>query len=444
MDNALDRDFTLAGLLRFALPTVIMMIVVSLYTIVDGILISRLVGENALAAANVAYPALSVTLAVGIMLGTGGSAVVARRMGMGDMEGARRDFTFLTAVAVGLGVGFLLLGAFGAEWLARLLGASPALMEDTVTYLRIQLLFTPAAMLQLVFQSFFVTAGKPSLGLALSVTAGISNAALDALLMGPLQMGIAGAAFGTVSGYLIPAVVGLLFFTFRREGLRFAVPRPDLRMLGRTCFNGSSEMVTNLSTAVTTFAFNTIMMARLGEQGVAAITIVLYAQFLLTALYLGFSMGVAPVFSFQWGAQRFDRLRRDFRHCLGFILVSSAAVLGVALALSAPIVEVFSPKGSAVYDIALGGFRLFSPAYLFAGVNIFASAFFTALSDGRTSALISFARTFGFLLAGLLLLPLVLDVTGVWLAVPVAEALSCLLSGWLLWRGRAAFGFGRT
>ena len=444
MDNALDRDFTLAGLLRFALPTVIMMIVVSLYTIVDGILISRLVGENALAAANVAYPALSVTLAVGIMLGTGGSAVVARRMGMGDMEGARRDFTFLTAVAVGLGVGFLLLGAFGAEWLARLLGASPALMEDTVTYLRIQLLFTPAAMLQLVFQSFFVTAGRPSLGLALSVTAGISNAALDALLMGPLQMGIAGAAFGTVSGYLIPAVVGLLFFTFRREGLRFAMPRPDLRMLGRTCFNGSSEMVTNLSTAVTTFAFNAIMMARLGEQGVAAITIVLYAQFLLTALYLGFSMGVAPVFSFQWGAERFDRLRRDFRHCLGFILVSSAAVLGVALALSAPIVGVFSPKGSAVYDIALGGFRLFSPAYLFAGVNIFASAFFTALSDGRTSALISFARTFGFLLAGLLLLPLVLDVTGVWLAVPVAEALSCLLSGWLLWRGRAAFGFGRT
>lgn len=444
MDNALDRDFTLAGLLRFALPTVIMMIVVSLYTIVDGILISRLVGENALAAANVAYPALSVTLAVGIMLGTGGSAVVARRMGMGDMEGARRDFTFLTAVAVGLGVGFLLLGAFGAQWLAKLLGASPALMEDTVTYLRIQLLFTPAAMLQLVFQSFFVTAGRPSLGLALSVTAGISNAALDALLMGPLQMGIAGAAFGTVSGYLIPAVVGLLFFTFRREGLRFAMPRPDLRMLGRTCFNGSSEMVTNLSTAVTTFAFNAIMMARLGEQGVAAITIVLYAQFLLTALYLGFSMGVAPVFSFQWGAQRFDRLRRDFRHCLGFILVSSAAVLGVALALSAPIVEVFSPKGSAVYDIALGGFRLFSPAYLFAGVNIFASAFFTALSDGRTSALISFARTFGFLLAGLLLLPLVLDVTGVWLAVPVAEALSCLLSGWLLWRGRTAFGFGRT
>ena len=208
------------------------------------------------------------------------------------------------------------------------------------------------------------------------------------------------------------------------------------------CFNGASEMVTNLSMAVTTFLFNAIMMAYLGEAGVSAITIVLYAQFLLVALYMGFSMGVAPVFSFNRGAGRYDRMRRIFGYCLRFILVSSVAILAVALALSGVVVGIFSTPGSPVYAIALDGFRRFAPAFLFAGVNIFSSALFTALSDGRTSAIISFARTFGFLLLGLLLLPRLLEVDGVWLAVPLAELLSCLLSVWFLRRKRAAFGFG--
>lgn len=441
MTNRLDRDFTLAGLLRFALPTIVMMLVTSLYTIVDGILISRLVGANALAAANVAYPAISVTLAMGIMLGTGGSAVVAHKMGAGRMEEARRDFGFLALTAVCIGLCICLLGALGAESLARLLGASDLLLADTATYLRVQLCFAPMAMLQLLFESFFVTAGRPGLGLCLAVAAGVTNGVLDALYMGPLQMGILGAAVATVTGYSIPAVVGVLFFLLRRQGLRFGRPNGDMRMLGRACFNGSSEMVTNLSAAVTTFLFNAIMMAYLGEPGVSAITIVLYAQFLLIALYLGFSMGVAPVFSFNRGAQRYDRMRRVFGYCVRFLLFSSLGILLLALALSGTIVGVFSPAGSPVYAIALDGFRRFSPAFLFAGVNIFSSALFTALGDGRTSALISFARTFGFLLLGLLLLPRLLEVTGVWLAVPLAELLSCLLSLALLRRRREDFGF---
>lgn len=441
MTNRLDRDFTLAGLLRFALPTIVMMLVTSLYTIVDGILISRLVGANALAAANVAYPAISVTLAMGIMLGTGGSAVVAHKMGAGRMEEARRDFGFLALTAVCIGLCICLLGALGAEPLARLLGASDLLLADTATYLRVQLCFAPMAMLQLLFESFFVTAGRPGLGLCLAVAAGVTNGVLDALYMGPLQMGILGAAVATVTGYSIPAVVGVLFFLLRRQGLRFGRPNGDMRMLGQACFNGSSEMVTNLSAAVTTFLFNAIMMAYLGEPGVSAITIVLYAQFLLIALYLGFSMGVAPVFSFNRGAQRYDRMRRVFGYCVRFLLFSSLGILLLALALSGTIVGVFSPAGSPVYAIALDGFRRFSPAFLFAGVNIFSSALFTALGDGRTSALISFARTFGFLLLGLLLLPRLLEVTGVWLAVPLAELLSCLLSLALLRRRREDFGF---
>lgn len=441
MTNRLDRDFTLTGLLRFALPTIVMMLVTSLYTIVDGILISRLVGANALAAANVAYPAISVTLAMGIMLGTGGSAVVAHKMGAGRMEEARRDFGFLALTAVCIGLCICLLGALGAERLARLLGASDLLLADTATYLRVQLCFAPMAMLQLLFESFFVTAGRPGLGLCLAVAAGVTNGVLDALYMGPLQMGILGAAVATVTGYCIPAVVGVLFFLLRRQGLRFGRPNGDVRMLGQACFNGSSEMVTNLSAAVTTFLFNAIMMEYLGEAGVSAITIVLYAQFLLIALYLGFSMGVAPVFSFNRGAERYDRMRRVFGYCVRFILLSSLGILLLALALSGTIVGVFSHAGTPVYAIALDGFRRFSPAFLFAGVNIFASALFTALGDGRTSAVISFARTFGFLMLGLLLLPRLLEVTGVWLAVPLAELLSCLLSLALLRRRRADFGF---
>lgn len=441
MKNRLDQDFTLGGLLRFALPTTIMMLVTSLYTIVDGVLTSRLVGENALAAINIAYPAISIVLAAGIMLGTGGSAVVSHRMGTGDLEGARRTFSFLAVISVCVGAVFSLLGLWGAEPLARLLGASDLLLTDTVRYLRILLLFAPMSMLQLLFESFFVAAGRPGLGLGLTIAAGVTNGVLDWLYMGPLSMGIRGAAVATVTGYCIPAVCGVLFFLLRRDGLRFARPRADWRLLGRACFNGSSEMVTNLSTAVTTFFFNAIMMELLGEPGVAAITIVLYAQFLLVALFLGFSMGVAPVFSFNQGAERYDRLRATFLHCVRFILCASVAILAAALLLAPVIVGVFSPAGTQVNTLALDGFRRFSPTFLFAGVNIFASALFTALSDGRTSALISFARTFGFLMAGLLLLPRIIGVPGVWLAVPVAEGLSCLLSIGFLRRYRAKFGW---
>ena len=444
MKNRLDQDFTLGGLLYFALPTTIMMLVTSLYTIVDGVLTSRLVGENALAAINIAYPAISAMLAVGIMLGTGGSAVVGHRMGVGDMAGARRTFGFLALMAVCAGGIFTLAGCLGAEQLARLLGASEALMADTVTYLRIQLLFAPMAMLQLLFESFFVTAGRPGLGLGLTIAAGVTNGVLDWLYMGPLEMGIAGAAIATVTGYCIPAVCGVAFFLLRRHGLRFGRPKLQWRLLGRACFNGSSEMVTNLSTAVTTFFFNAIMLELLGEPGVAAITIVLYAQFLLIALFLGFSMGVAPVFSFNHGAERYDRLRAVFAHCARFILLGALAIFAAAQLLAPVIVGVFSPAGTQVYDLALGGFRLFAPAFLFAGVNIFASALFTALGDGKRSALISFARTFGFLMAGLLLLPRLLGVPGVWLAVPAAEALSCVLSGLLLWRNRGMYGWKRA
>lgn len=441
MANQLDRDYRFASLLRFALPSIVMMIFMSLYTMVDGFFIARFVSSDALSAVNLVFPAISLVLALGIMLSTGGSAMVARRMGAGDEAGACRSFTLLTLVAVGVGVAFTVIGATLSQPIAWLLGARGELLTIGTIYLRILLLSGPAYMLQLLFQGFFVTAGKPSLGLGLVVAAGITNMVLDYVFVVPLNLGVAGAALATVTGYLIPAVAGIVFFATRKQGLRFLRPKWEGRMLAQTCFNGSSEMVTNISSAIITFLFNRYMLRFLGSDGVAAITIILYAQFLLTALYMGFSMGVAPIISFNHGAENTARLQKVFRSCLAFLALSALLVFGAALAFAEPAVSLFSPAGTAVYAIAVPGFRLFAPGYLFAGVGIFTSALFTAFSDGKISAFISLLRTFGFILLGLLVLPTFLDVNGVWLAVLFAELLSALVSVLLLRWGRKKYHY---
>lgn len=441
MLNELNREFGFRSLLRFALPSIVMMIFMSLYTIVDGFFISRFVGSNGLSATNIVYPAVNVMIAVGVMLATGGSAVVAHKLGADDEQGARESFTFLALSTFCAGILLALAGLFLAEPIARMLGASQLLVGNSTAYLRTLLLFAPAYMLQSLFGSFFVTAGKPHLGLLLIVGAGIVNGVLDYLFMDPLGMGVTGAALATGIGYLVPAVCGVSYFLLRKQGLRFSRTRPDWRMLGRSCFNGSSEMVTNLASGVITFLFNGLMMFYAGEDGVAAITIVLYAQFLLTALYLGFSMGVAPIISYNHGAEHFDRLQKVFRNCMIFVLCSSVLVFALSLTLSGAIVSIFASPGSTVYDMAWHGFLLFSPTFLFAGLNIFSSAHFTALSDGKTSAIISFARTFVFILLGLLILPYAMGVDGVWLAVPFAEALAVLLSLAFLRQKRKLFQY---
>ena len=441
MHPAISREFHFGSLLLFALPTVIMMIFMSMYSIVDGIFVSRFIGTDALSATNIVYPALNLVLAVAIMLSTGGSAVVARKLGEGDLKGARESFALVVVAGAAAGVAISVLGLAFLEPLCSMLGANGRLMADCKAYLGTLLLFVPASVLQILFQSFFVTAGRPGLGLGLTVAAGISNAALDYLLIVPAGMGITGAAAATAIGWCIPAFAGVAYFLFSQNPLRFARPKLDWRVLGESCFNGSSEMVTNISTGVTTFLFNILMLRYLGEDGVAAITIVLYAQFLLTALYLGFSMGVAPVVSFNYGSGNTRRLKRLFKICAVFIGGSSAVVFGISLLLAGPLVGVFSPPGTAVYEIGREGFLLFSLSFLFAGVNIFASAFFTALSNGRVSAAISFLRTFGFLIVALLLLPKAIGVAGIWLAVPFAELAAAGVAALFLRRNRAVYRY---
>ena len=441
MSNSIAKDFKFFSLLRFALPTMVMMIFMSLYSIVDGIFISRLLGTNALSAANIVYPVISIVFAVGIMLSTGGSALIAKKLGEEKEREAREDFSFLTLVSFLFGIAILLIGNIFIEPIVRALGSTDALLPYCVDYLSVSLLLAPAAMLQMMFQTFFVTAGKPLIGLMLTISGGVANMILDYLFMGPFNMGISGAALATGIGELIPAVIGLFYFLFTRHSLYLTKPVVRFQVLKESCFNGSSEMVTNLSTAVVTYLFNITMLKFLGEPGVAAITIVLYGQFLFNALYMGFSMGVAPVISYNHGSQNLPLLKRIFKICIGFISISSILITIMALVSSPVIVEIFTPIGSATYDIAKTGFFLFSINYIFAGINIYSSSMFTAFSDGKVSALISFVRTFVLIVLNILLLPYLIGVNGVWLAVPAAEFMTLFLSVYLFYKKRNVYHY---
>ena len=428
MSNSIAKDFKLFSLLRFAFPTMVMMVFMSLYTIVDGIFVSRFVGEEALSSVNIVYPVINLLIAAGVMLASGGSAVIAKKLGERKEKEAKEDFSFLVLFGFILGVLMMIFGNLFLEPIVTALGATPVLVDYCMDYLGVCLFLAPACMLQLLFQTFFVTAGKPIAGLALTISGGIANMVLDYLFMGPLHMGIKGAALATGIGQLIPAVAGLVYFSCFHGSLHFVRPKFRFRVLIDSCTNGSSEMVTNLSTAVVTYLFNMVMLKFLGETGVAAITIVLYGQFLFTAMYMGFSMGVAPVISYNYGRDNRVLLRRIFKICVGFISVSSVVITALAL-LSAPfIVQIFTPVETETYAIAKEGFFLFSINYIFAGINIFASSMFTAFSDGKTSAIISFVRTFVLLVLNILLLPVVMGVTGIWLAVPAAEFFTVFLS----------------
>lgn len=441
MSNSIAKEFKFFSLLRFAFPTMVMMVFMSLYTIVDGIFISRLVGTDALSATNIVYPMISLLIAVGVMLATGGSAIIAKKMGEKKEQEAREDFSFIVLAGFIIGIVFMIIGNMFIHPIVRMLGSTDALTEYCVGYLSVSLYLAPACILQLLFQTFFVTAGKPLLGLVLTISGGVANMALDYLFMGVFHMGVEGAALATGIGQCIPALVGVVYFLFVRHSLYFVKPKIRWSVLAESSFNGSSEMVTNLSGAIVTFLYNMMMLKLVGEAGVAAITIVLYGQFLFNALYMGFSMGVAPVISYNYGSRNQRMLKRIFKICMLFIAVSSIIVTLFALIMSPVIVEIFTPAGTETYALAKTGFFLFSLNFIFAGLNIFSSSMFTAFSDGKTSAIISFVRTFVLIVINILILPAFMGVNGVWLSVPLAELMSVFLSGYFFVRKRKKYNY---
>lgn len=420
-NRPLGQNFTAASLLKFAFPTMVTMVFMGLYTIGDTIVVSRFVSTDALSAVNIVTPAINLMVGLGSMLAMGGSAVIARKLGAGRGEEASENFTLLLCFGAVLGNLIAGAGTLFCGKIIRVLGSGSRLFPHCQAYLSVLFLFTPASILQVMFQNLIITAGRPGLGMALSVGAGAANVLLDLIFMGKLHLGIAGSALGTGIGYLIPTAAGIIFFLRERGGLRFRKPSLRVRVLAESCANGCSELISQAAAAVTTFLFNRVMMALSGEDGVAAVTIMIYSQFLLTALYIGFSMGVSPVLSYNFGAQNYRKLKGIMRICLTFIAVASTFMFIASMGFGSALIAAFSPAGTPVYEIAAKGFPIFSFSFLFCGVNIFTSAAFTALSDGKTSAFISFLRTFGLIVLFLTILPDVLGVQGVWLAVPAAE-----------------------
>ncbi len=426
--NPLSQDFTIKSLLKFAYPTILMMLFMGLYTVIDTIFVARFADTNALSALNIVCPVINLTVGLGTMLATGGSAVIARKMGAGEQKRAAQDFTLIISVGVLSGLLITVLGTVLIDRIIRGLGASDILFPYCKEYLFTLLLFAPASILQVLFQNLIVTAGRPGIGMAFGVSAGIANILLDYIFMVPFQMGVKGAAFGTGIGYMIPAAIGLWFFSAAKSNLRFRKPAIDFSVLAESCTNGFSEMVSQAAAAVTTFLFNRVMMELLGENGVAAITINIYTQFLLSAVFIGFSMGVAPVISYNYGKQDEKQLKNVFSICMRFIVVVSVSVFAAAFLFGSPLVGIFAEKGTSVYEIARNGFLIFPFSFLFCGLNIFTSAIFTALSNGKLSAILSFLRTFGLITVLLLILPALLGVTGVWLAVPAAELITMIVA----------------
>lgn len=426
--NSEKKQLTFKSFMAFTTPTMIMMVFLSLYTIIDGVFVSRFVGQNALSAINITLPLVSLTYGIAIMFATGGSAIVAKKFGEGKSDEGKQNFSLIVGCSVIIGIILMIIELLCLPTILKFLGATENLYSYCYNYAFIMTLFTPFAMLKSLFDYFMITANQPKLGLINTVIGGITNIILDYLFIAVFKMGISGAALATGIGLLIPAIIGLVYFMNPKNYLHFTKPKLNSKIIVQSMLNGSSEMVTNLSTAVTTLLFNLMMIKYLGEDGVAAMTIVLYAQFLLMSVYLGFASGAAPLISFSYGENNTQQLKQLIKYSYRFILIASLATFVLALILASTIIKIFTGGETEVYHITLTGFRLFSMSFLPIGINIFASSMFTAFSNGKISAIISVLRTLVLVIIGIIILPVFFDVNGVWLTIPFAELLTLIVA----------------
>lgn len=438
----LSDHFTYKRLLRFVLPSIIMMIFTSVYGVVDGLFVSNFAGKAAFAAVNLIMPVPILLGALGFMLGTGGSAIVAKTLGEGKRQLANQYFSMLVVVAF---VGAAVLAVTGTVLirpLALLLGADGEMLGHCVTYGRIILISLPFFALQNIFQSFLVTAERPSLGLKITIAAGVTNMVLDLLFVGVLDLGVAGAAAATVISETVGGCVPLVYFLRPNSSLlRLERPRIAWRILGHACANGSSELMTNVSMSVVNMLYNIQLMRFAGENGVAAYGTIMYVNFFFVAAFIGYSIGMAPVVGFNHGARNHMELRNVFRKSLRLILIAGAAMTVLGLLLSGVLAKIFVGYDGELLELTRRGFRIYCSSFLIMGFNIFGSAFFTALGSGLISALISFLRTLVFQVMAVLLLPLLLGIDGIWLAILMAEILALAVTGSFLIGKRKKYNY---
>lgn len=429
MKIQLSDHFHYGKLLRFTLPSIIMMIFTSIYSMVDGLFISNFVGITPFAAINLIFPFIMILGAVGFMFGTGGSALVAATLGAKDAPRANRIFSMLTYIAMGVGVLIAALGIAFIRPIAIWLGADKDMLPYCVIYGRIILMALPAFMLQNLFQSFLVTAEKPTLGLAVTVAAGLTNIILDALFIVVFQWKIVGAAMATALSQCVGGIIPLIYFGSKNNSLlRLGKTVFDGRALCCTCTNGLSELVTNISMSVVSILYNFQLMKLAGENGVAAYGAVMYVSFIFVAVFLGYSIGAAPVVGYHYGAQNHEELKGLFRKSNVIVTGASILLAATAFLLAAPLAKLFVGNEPELLEMTVSAFRFYAISVLFSGFSIFGSAFFTALSNGIVSAAISFLRTLVFQIAAVLILPIFFKLDGVWYSLFVAEILAMMVT----------------
>lgn len=444
MKIQLSDHFTYKRLICFTLPSIAMMVFTSIYGVVDGFFVSNFAGKTPFAAVNLIIPFLMIVATVGFMFGTGGTAIVAKAFGEGDSERANRYFSLFVYVAFGLGVIIAALGFIFIRPISILLGAQGELLENCVVYARIILVALPFYVCQLLFQSFFVTAEKPHLGLAVTVSSGLSNMVLDAVLVmllpGPYKL--AGAAVATAMSQVVGGVVPLFYF-FRKNSsiLRLQKTSMDLRAILQACVNGSSEFMSNVSMNLVGMLYNIQLLAYAGEDGVAAYGVMLYVSMVFSAAFIGYSIGTAPIVGYHDGARNCAELHGLLHKSLGMIGLFGLLMVAAAQLLAVPLARLFVGYDAGLLELTVNGFRIFALSFLFMGFAIFGSGFFTALNDGVTSAIISFLRTLVFQVAAVQLLPRLLGIQGIWWSIVVAEVMAVVLAGIFLLVKRRRYGY---
>ncbi len=427
----LSDHFGYGRLIRFVIPSVVMMIFTSIYGVVDGLFVSNFVGKTPFAAINLVYPLIMILGGFGFMLGTGGTAIVAKTLGLGEKDRAREYFTFIIISTAVTGAILAAVGILLARPVSIFLGAEGEMLECAVTYSRIVLLALPFFMLQNSFQNLFVTAEKPKLGLAVTVVAGVTNMVLDALFIAVFEWGLVGAAAATATSQFVGGIIPVIYFLGKNTStLRFTKTRAYWRVLLQTCFNGSSELLSNISASVVTILYNYQLLRLAGENGLAAYGAIMYVAFVFVAIFIGFVIGASPIVSFHYGAGNTDELKSLRKKSIRMVLLAGAAMLAVAVLLSVPLCKMFVGYDEQLYQMTLRGFIIYAFSYLFAGYNIFGSSFFTALNNGGVSAIISFLRTLVFQTSTVILLPMIFPTAldGVWFSVIVAELLSLIVT----------------
>lgn len=427
----LSDHFNYSRLLKFTAPSIAMMVFTSIYGVVDGFFVSNFAGKTPFTAVNLIMPVLMIVATVGFMFGTGGTAIVAKTMGEGDREKANRYFSLFVYFAFGTGVVLAVAGIVFIRPIAVFLKAEGELLENCVTYATIILCALPFYVLQLLFQSFFVTAEKPHLGLAVTISSGVTNMVLDAVLviLLPQEYKLAGAAIATAMSQLVGGVAPLVYF-FRKNSslLKLTSTRFDGRAIVKAATNGSSEFMSNVSMSIVAMLYNSRLMEYAGEDGVAAYGVMMYVSMIFSAAFIGYSIGTAPVVGYHDGAKNHAELKSVLRKSLIIIGAFGVAMVAAALILAWPLAKMFVGYDDNLVDMTISGFRIFALSFVFTGFAIYSSGFFTALNDGLTSALISFLRTLVFQVAAVMILPEIWDLNGIWISIVAAEVMAVLLS----------------